>query len=277
MKTNASLLNLAAAHPAAYCRLVDCCVRSQHFKPLDILVAADVLRHATAVLGGPDGSWVNLLGNTSTMRAHLSAFVTLVKRAAVATKAAGSAQDQPQQPITSKPSNTESAAAVAAQYFPAAISLLIDFLLSSTCQGISHVAAVLQLLNTPTAEDAAAAASSVRSSGSSSSAVEQQCRASAALLVVLLARSLVVLADAMEAAAAAAGMTPAQLLARWECQLALNHNLSLVGFWPMCYFKGCIVLHRFCCWLVSNNMPYAMNVDADTFQFSLQRPAVAAS
>jgi hypothetical protein len=48
-----------------------------------------------------------------------------------------------------------------------------------------------------------------------SSSSSSQGKSSAVLLAVLLARSVVVLADAMDAAAATAGITPAQLYARW--------------------------------------------------------------
>jgi hypothetical protein len=101
-------------------------------------------------------------------------------------------------------------AAAAEQNFPAVVPMLSTTLLESMALGVSLVGERLQQCDAAAAlhEDAAA------TNRSGSWASVQQCRASAALLVVLLARSLVVLADAMEAAAAAAGMTPAQLLAR---------------------------------------------------------------
>jgi hypothetical protein len=188
-------------------------VRSQHFKPVDILAAADVLRYAIAVPQQPQAKWQDLLRDTRVMRAYLSVLATVVKRAAMAVRTAGRlcvTQDRPQQSTCSEPSSQAqdaafaAAAAAATQNFPAVITAFHDVLLCNTAKGASLAAEQLQC-DPRTAADTDAMPSN-KNGG--------QCMASAALLVVLLVRSLVVLAEAMDAAAAAAGMTPAQLLAR---------------------------------------------------------------
>jgi hypothetical protein len=212
---SSSLSSLAAAHPAAYCCLVDCSVRSQHFQATDILVAAHVLKHAGGILRSSSVELEAILGNPDAVTAYASAFTSVVKRAAVNIKAAGSVQAEAQQQLMHS-SQPATAAAGAAQFFPAVVPDLTMTLLASMACNVSSVVAQLQLRHQANAArfNTTSRGSSSSSSSGSSNAAAQQSMASAALLAVLLARSLVVLADAMEAAAAAAGMTPAQLFAR---------------------------------------------------------------
>jgi hypothetical protein len=203
--SSSGLTKLAAAHPAAYFRLVDCCVRSSHFKAADVLAAADLIRHASAPLHGSQAEAAALLADAAAVTAYLSAVSTVVKRAAMLTKAAGSTHAEAQQATSSgRGRGMSGQQQAAAQYFPALAPLLFNVLLGSIEAGITHMA--MQLFFETT--------SSISSSSSSSCGSINQCRASAMLLAVLVARSLVVLADAMEAAAAAAGMAPEQLFAR---------------------------------------------------------------
>jgi hypothetical protein len=187
---SSTLTSLAAAHPATYCGLVERCVRSQHFEALDICVEADVLMHAGMVLHGPPAEWLALLGNPAAVKAQLSAVTTVVKQAAVMTKAAGSAHGEARQPAAGA---ADAKTAVAAGCFPAVVPALVRVLLASMAGGLSCLLPDLGVHEVVVRTHADTASSS--SSSSSSREAVQQCRANAALLTVLVARSPVVLAD----------------------------------------------------------------------------------
>jgi hypothetical protein len=205
-------------------------MRSQHFKAVDIIVAADLLRHAGVVLRGLPAEVELLLNAPTVMTAYLSVFTSVVKQAAVMTKAAGGLQSQAQQPPLTTVTSIRQLAALQVQHaaaavrcFPAVLPVLTQMLAVANMGGATCILPQLRVHHTGIgAHSDTASSSSGRSSSSSSSASSQQCRASAALLAVLVARSLVVLADALEAAAAAAGMTPAQLYARCGDQMSFG-------------------------------------------------------
>jgi hypothetical protein len=76
---------LAAAHPEAYARFIDCCMRSPQLQVASMAAASEQLSCAvTAVL-----SSAAALANTAAVAALASALTSLVKRAVQFTKAAG--------------------------------------------------------------------------------------------------------------------------------------------------------------------------------------------
>jgi hypothetical protein len=195
---------LAAAHPVAYANLVDCCIRQQHYAATEVIVAAEVLGHAfsTAAGASDDPDQDNVLANPAAVEAlaqMASALVSVVKKAVVCIKAAGSMQNQPRPSAGSYELGEYCFAAAA----PAFTSILLQ----------PAAAFVSRLAKGDIAGDAGNATSS-SSAPSTQRQQQQQHMPSLALLAVLLARSLVVLADALEAAAEAAGSTAPQLFAR---------------------------------------------------------------
>jgi hypothetical protein len=163
---------------------IDCCVRSLHYKAENVMAAASYLTVVCCMI------WP-LRGLTS---AAASALASVVKKAAACVTASGNAQRAA--PMPAKPQDllqADEVAETAAQCFAAAVPRLIERCFTVVCRVALGAAA----------------------SSSSDVQQQQQQQASIALLAVLLARTLVVLTDAMDAAAEAAGMTPAQLYARW--------------------------------------------------------------
>jgi hypothetical protein len=159
------LPSLAAAHPEAYARFIDCCVRSPQLQASDMAAATEQLSHAvTAML-----SSAAALANTAAVASVASALASLVKRAVQFTHAAVLLRGQQLEQDTQHDT--------AAAHFPAALSYIMDQLLYKLATGLKAV-----------------------SSSSSSSSNKQQARASAVLLAVVAARSLAQLAAAMEAA-----------------------------------------------------------------------------
>jgi hypothetical protein len=130
----------------------------------------------------------------------------VVKRTAACVKAAGAAQAAAGAPPGANMPE------LAAYSFPAIVPVVQSLMISITDVQLPQIC----VASSAAAAAAAVAGQASHPSSSSSSAEElQQVRASLMLLAVLVARSVVVLVDAMEAAAAAAGMTAAQLYARW--------------------------------------------------------------
>jgi hypothetical protein len=164
------LPELAAAHPEAYARFINCCVRSPQLQACNMAAAAEQLSHAvTAVV-----SSAAALANTAAVAALASAVTSLVKRTVQFTEAAvllkGQQLDQ------------DSDYNAAAAYFLVAVSYIVDEVLQKLVKGLGAVF------------------SSSSSSSNNNSSTQLQARASAALLAVVAARSIMQLADAMEAA-----------------------------------------------------------------------------
>lgn len=66
---------LAAAHPEAYCALIDCCVRSPLLRAEDAVAAAEVLQPAFGVLLGGEAA----LSNTTAVAGLAFALTSLSK------------------------------------------------------------------------------------------------------------------------------------------------------------------------------------------------------
>jgi hypothetical protein len=198
---------LAAEHPVAYVNLVDCCIRSQRFAATHVLAAAEVLGEAfsatAAACRNPAQDGAAMLANPAAVEAFASALASLVKKAAVSIRSAGSMQSLPRPRAGTDELSNYCFAAAAPTFTCALLHNAADFL-SSVAEA-----------NILCAAGSAPSSSSSSSGGSSgSSSRQQQHLPSLALLTVLLARSLAVLADALEAAAAVAETSPAQLFAR---------------------------------------------------------------
>jgi hypothetical protein len=175
--------------------------------------------------------WSALLSAPTAAAAAATALASLVRRAAVFTKAAGAAHAAVAHELPA------GRLQLAAYCFPAVVTMLFRSLGELGCSmckaahtwGNHHQQTMIaqgsnggssSMISSNAAMPHAATTSNSSSSGSS------QSWASAALLAVLLARSAVVLADAMDAAAAAAGITPAELFARWvwiDAYVTRNH------------------------------------------------------
>jgi hypothetical protein len=213
--------SFVCCHAGEPLALIDCCVRHASFQAADMLVAAELLLQQACC----EPFLAAALDDPAAVTELASPLVGLMKRAAAFIKAAcglleqqaalqGSDSCALEKEISEGPFDHHDAVSAklferAAACFPAVAHGLVDL--------VSHVADKVQ--------QQLAAAGSYREpqqhhecsaeQGDCSSSSSSQSQASAALLAVLLARSAVVLADAMDTAAAAAGITPAQLFARW--------------------------------------------------------------
>jgi hypothetical protein len=197
----------------SYAGLIELCVRHAGLKAADVVAAADML---PGICSTP-ADWLALLSTPAAAAAAATALASVVKRAAGFIKAAGAVADEPVL--------TADSLQLAACCFPAVAPAILTTL--GNLAGMCCAALAWDMQQQQQQQQHVAAASGVEGGNSSSSSSRcSQSWASAVLLAVLLARSAVVLADAMDAAAAAAGITPAQLLARWATFVSYTATIT---------------------------------------------------